>query len=388
MEEEQTQMEEQVQEQAQETVESPVTVMDDGNLRVDFSKLRELENQETETETVVNVADEDSEQEEQHEEEVQEQHEEHQIPTVSDEQILEYFKGKGKNINSLEELFQQNNEAQTPELDSEVSAFQKYKSETGRGLEDYIKLNQDVNLVPEDELIFGHYKKKYPYASEDEINQLITFDLTVDEYSDNERDVLQKGMLRKEIVNNERTLLQAEKEKYGTRVESTNGMSEQDLAEFNEWKQDRQYTQEQEQQFSAVRDNFVRKTNEYFDNKFDGFEYKIGEDKVLKYKVEDVNAIKNRQSDLNNFFKKFLDENNMLKDASEYHRSLAIANNPDNFAKYFYEQGRAQALEEFEKGYKNIDMRRTPQTPNTNVPKYRIVESSSQSEYKIKNRQQ
>ena len=38
-----------------------------------------------------------------------------------------------------------------------------------------------------------------------------------------------------------------------------------------------------------------------------------------------------------NFVKKFID--GVINNAEGYHRSLAIAMNPEKFAKFFYEQG-------------------------------------------------
>jgi hypothetical protein len=36
----------------------------------------------------------------------------------------------------------------------------------------------------------------------------------------------------------------------------------------------------------------------------------------------------------------------MISDAVGYHRSLALAMNPDKFAKFFYEQGKSEATDD------------------------------------------
>jgi hypothetical protein len=51
-----------------------------------------------------------------------------------------------------------------------------------------------------------------------------------------------------------------------------------------------------------------------------------------------------------------LDENGMIADAAGYHRSLAIAMNPERFAKFFYEQGQADATDDVMRKTKNINM--------------------------------
>jgi hypothetical protein len=54
----------------------------------------------------------------------------------------------------------------------------------------------------------------------------------------------------------------------------------------------------------------------------------------------------------------------MISDAVGYHRSLSLAMNPDKFAKFFYEQGKAEATDDVMRKTKNINMseRSTPQS--------------------------
>ena len=57
-----------------------------------------------------------------------------------------------------------------------------------------------------------------------------------------------------------------------------------------------------------------------------------------------------------NWINQFVDEQGLVKDAMGYHRSLAIAMNPDKFAKFFYEQGQAEAVDGVMRKTKNINM--------------------------------
>jgi hypothetical protein len=63
-----------------------------------------------------------------------------------------------------------------------------------------------------------------------------------------------------------------------------------------------------------------------------------------------------------------LDENGLIKDAVGYHKSLSMAMNPDKFAKFFYEQGIADATDNLTKKIKNVNMseRRAPEIAKTN----------------------
>jgi len=79
-----------------------------------------------------------------------------------------------------------------------------------------------------------------------------------------------------------------------------------------------------------------------------------------------------------------LDENGIIKDATSYHKALFAATNADAMAKYFYEQGRADATDGIVKETKNIDMSvRDNKGVETGVPKIRLVNDSS-SEFKLK----
>ena len=73
---------------------------------------------------------------------------------------------------------------------------------------------------------------------------------------------------------------------------------------------------------------------------------------------------KKSQSDVVNFISKYLDADGLISDHVGYHRSLAAAMNPEKMAKFFYEQGRAEALLDNTKRIKNIDMemRTSPQS--------------------------
>ena len=65
---------------------------------------------------------------------------------------------------------------------------------------------------------------------------------------------------------------------------------------------------------------------------------------------------------------------------------MSIAMNPEKFAQFFYEQGKAEAIDDVSKKSKNIDMvRKAPQSFNKNGLKIRHVgDTSSGRGLKIK----
>ena len=98
---------------------------------------------------------------------------------------------------------------------------------------------------------------------------------------------------------------------------------------------------------------------------FKGFDFNIN-DKKLSFSPGNLSEIKKNHSSPQNFINKFLDENGLMKDAEGYHKSLAMAMNPEKFAKFFYEQGQADATDDVAKKMKNINMseRKTPENTN------------------------
>ena len=61
-----------------------------------------------------------------------------------------------------------------------------------------------------------------------------------------------------------------------------------------------------------------------------------------------------------------MDGEGYLKDAELFHRAIAIASDPDTYAKFFYDKGKADMTDGFEKDSKNIDLVRST---NQSTPK-------------------
>ena len=69
-----------------------------------------------------------------------------------------------------------------------------------------------------------------------------------------------------------------------------------------------------------------------------------------------MQELKNLQSDVNTFLNKYMDKDGLMKDASGYHRALSMAMNPEKYAKFFYDQGVADTVDNVSKKSKNINM--------------------------------
>ncbi len=79
----------------------------------------------------------------------------------------------------------------------------------------------------------------------------------------------------------------------------------------------------------------------------------------------------------------------MMKDANGYHRALSIAMNPDKFAKFFYDQGKADSVTESARKSKNINfdsVRSTPETTSKGGTQIRSLNTTSGRGLKIRSK--
>ena len=99
-----------------------------------------------------------------------------------------------------------------------------------------------------------------------------------------------------------------------------------------------------------------------------------------------ASELKKAQETPLNFVNKYLDSKGFLKDAEGYHRSLAIAMNPEKFAQFFYEQGKSKATDDVIRKTKNINMseRTAPEVSSKSGLQVKSVSQPSSRGLKIK----
>ena len=301
---------------------------------------------------------------EKHEQEVYSIEEEPQVETYNsepqqefelrEEDVLSYIgKRYNKQINSFDELLSERSSAE--DMPEDVAAYMKYKKETGRSFEDFLKLRKDFDAMPEDQLL-----KEYLLSTEEGLDmddvEMMMDEYRYDEDLDDESFIKKTKIARKKIINEAKKFFNNQKEKYKMPLESsTAGISQQEKEEFESYRQYVKQAKTIEEENNRKRQWFEQKTNEVFGGEFKGFEFNINNKKVL-FSPSDAAELKRVQSTPANFIGKFLDEGGMLKDAAGYHKSLAVAMNPERFAKFFYEQGMADAADDLMRKTKNINM--------------------------------
>ncbi len=335
--------------------ESPVSYNEDGDIKLDLTKIPvETIPEENETTETTEVAE--------------------------DNTVNEGVVGVDEDANAPEKQEEIQPEVQAQEettieevvdLPENLQKLMEFMEETGGDLQDYVKLNTDVQDMDDSEILADFYKQTKPHLNAEEINFLLEDRFSYDEDTEDERDIKRKKLALKEQVAEARSHLEENKSKYYEEIKAGSKLTndQQKAIEFFN-----RYNQEEEQNVKIVENQqktFLNKTDKVFEN-FDGFEFNVG-DKKIKYNVTDVDSVKNKQVDINNFVGKFLNDG-LMEDAAGYHKSLFTAMNPDAIAKHFYEQGKTDAVKQTVAQSKNI---------NTSRESHKVYEGEGGIKFKV-----
>lgn len=301
---------------------------------------------------------------------------------IDDEFVLSYIKQKtNKEFKSLDDIFVSKPE----ELPDDVAAFNKYKKETGRGIEDFVKLNRNIDDTDEDQLL-----TEYLLATEEGVDasdvSLMLEEFKYDEDLDDDSKINRKKLEKKKTLAKAKKYFSDLKENYLKPLESRKAeIPVEELEDFNAYKERKKTEQDVERTADEKRKIFAQKTEELFDQNFKGFEFAIGE-KKFTFAPAEASALKESNATPMNLISKYLDEKGVIKDAVGYHRALSVAMNPEQFAKYFYEQGVASATESTMRSIKNIEMqqRSAPDFGQKGGVQIKVIDGNSGSGLKIR----
>lgn len=276
-------------------------------------------------------------------------------------------------------------QAETVELTEDIKKYLEFKKETKRGLADFVKLQEDIDARGEDELLREYYSQTKPGLEASDVEYLLNKKYGYDPDNSSEDEIKSKQLEKKEELYKAKEYFNTLKEKYKTPLESSEVSVPEEYKEaYSFYSQYKENQARQEESQKLQRQTFEEKTRNLFNDDFEGFEFKVGE-KSLKYKPKSVEEVVKTNSDLNNFIKKHLDDNGNLKDAKAYHTALTMAMNPESFAAFFYEQGKADAVNEVVAGGKNVDMAvRKGVDSQKPGSKFRVLDDGSSSGLKIK----
>lgn len=301
---------------------------------------------------------------------------------LSEEEVLTYIGNRyGKEINSIDELVTAREEA--PEMPEDVAAYFKYKKETGRSIEDFVKLQRDYSDVNPDALIREYLTITEEGLDPEDIDSLME-DYEYDEEIDDDSVIKKIKLSKKKITAKAKKFFKEQQEQYKLPLESRENQFA-DTEEYNAYKQYVNTAQSQQEEAKRKSEWFVKKSDELFNNEFKGFKFNLDQSELF-FTPGSASELKKAQETPMNFVNKFIDDQGLLQDAEGYHRSLAIAMNPEKFAQFFYEQGKSSATENVMRKTKNIDMseRSTPEAVAKSGFQVKSVSSPSSNGLRIK----
>ena len=288
------------------------------------------------------------------------------ISEVKEEEVKPIEEVVEEEIQQIGEKLEKKVLSPTPEEAREIATLPEniekvvdFMKETGGTLEDYVRLNADYSNVDNDTLLREYYKQAKSHLDSEEINFMIEDNFSFDEEVDEEREVRKKKLAYKEEVAKAKGHLEGLKSKYYEEIKLRPGVTQDQKKAtdfFNRYNEEQNIAQQQHEDFKS-------NTKDYFSKDFKGFDIEVGE-KKFRYGVKNPSEVATKQSNITNTIKKFLDAKGNVKDVKGYHKAMYAADNVDQIAQHFYEQGKSDATKDLVAKSKNIteDVRTSPNT--------------------------
>ena len=278
-----------------------------------------------------------------------------------------------------EEIVQNNN----IELPEGVDKLIKFMEETGGDLNDYTKLNRDLDKIDNVTLVREYYEFSKPHLNKEDIDFLMDKNFAYDKELDESSDIKAKQLAFKEELFSAKNAFNKVKEQYHTdlKLRKKNEIAPEYKEAFEYYNKQKQQAEEE----TNFQKNFHDKTNKIFSNNFKGFDFNVGENKY-RFKVENPKKTKEFQSDINNFLDQFSTREGPVN-VEKYHKAIFAAQNADKIANHFYEQGRADAIKDSARKAKNINM--DPRSDGSSImaksgDQIRVISGESSDKLRIK----
>ena len=271
---------------------------------------------------------------------------------IEENDVLSYIGQRyGKEINSIDELIATREEGE--KLPEDVATYLKYKKETGRGINDYAKLQKDYSDLSPDALLKEYLTITEEGLDPEDIDSMMD-DFAFDEEVHEPAEIKKIKLAKKKEIAKAKRFLKQQQELYKQPLESreSSATANEEIIEYRQYLEN---AKSQEENATQKREWFIKKSDELFTPEFKGFKFNIGEEDVV-YSPGTTAEIKKDTATPLNLINKYLDSKGFIKDAEGYHKALALAMNPEKFAKFFYEQGKSQATDDVIRKTKNINM--------------------------------
>ena len=313
-------------------------------------------------------------------EEVNETIEDSPLELVKEEEEVQQKEIEEKPIPLTKEEIIQDTSIDLPEG---VDKLIKFMEETGGNVEDYTKLNRDIDKIDNLSLVREYYEFTKPHLDREDIDFLMDKNFSYDAELDEASDVKARQLAFKEELFNAKNTFKKVKEQYynDLKLRKKDNVAPEYQEAFEYYNKQKQKDEES----TKFKKDFNSKTNKVFSDNFKGFDFNVGENKY-RFKVENPKKTKEFQSDITNFLNQF-ESKGGAQDVGKYHKALFAAHNADKIANHFYEQGRADAIKDSARKAKNINM--DPRSDASSVMtksgnQIRVISGESSDKLRIK----
>jgi hypothetical protein len=117
-------------------------------------------------------------------------------PEIDDEIVLSHIRKKyNREDLSYENLLQE--KIVEKELPEDIEALRRYKQETGRGIEDFVKLNRNIDAEDPDAIIAEYIALENPEYDREDIEFEMSREFSYDEDMDDEDEIKAKKIAKK-----------------------------------------------------------------------------------------------------------------------------------------------------------------------------------------------
>jgi len=246
---------------------------------------------------------------------------------LNEKDVLSYIgKRYNKDISSFDELMSQRETQE--ELPEDVAAYFKYKKDTGRGINDFVELQKNFDDLNPDSLL-----KDYLFATENGLDkediETLMEDYSFDEDLDDEGDIKKIKLKKKKAIAKAKDYFKGMQEKYKQPLESsgtqTSNVSNEEMDGYKQYIAD---AKSYEEETTRKKEFYDSKTLEVFTPEFKGFEFNMGEE-TITFSPSSLDELKKSALNPGGWATKYLDDDGLLKDSKGFHRSVAIAQNPE-----------------------------------------------------------
>lgn len=265
----------------------------------------------------------------------------------------------------------------------EITAFAEFYEKTGnKNYNDFLETQKDWSTETPENTLREYIRLSNPDLTKKEQDYLYNEKYSIDDLDeeDDENLILKKGIDTKTDLRKAGEFFSKRKEEFNV----VSGTDEHIPIEYREAKKliDSQAQQDEDakKKWQVGRDKFVEFTNSRFNENFEGFKVKLGNETIgfseVAFKPENIEETKQFVSDTNNLMRDFHDENGNLTKPAELHDALYFAKNREKLMNQAYNRGYADKVEADDKLSKNIQPDNVRQVNYTegNRMTFRVVE--------------